>query len=134
MSQENVKRVREAYEAFRRGDESEFKAVIDTDMTWRSSLVPLVEKPIYQGPDEIWNLLVEEIPTILEGFTADVLEVEDLGVATLVTVRFRGTATSTGLIVEQAVFHLWRLRGGKGTEMRAFLRREDALEAAGSSE
>jgi len=134
MSQENVERVREADEAFKGGDEAGFKAVIAADMTWRSSLVPLVQKAIYTGPDEIWRLLVEEIPTLLQGFTADVLDVENLGGAVLVTVRFRGTATTTGLLVEQTVFHLWRLREGKGIEMRAFLRRAEALEAAGLSE
>lgn len=133
MSEENAERVREAYEAFKRGDEARFKAVIATDMTWRSSLVPLLQKAIYTGPNEIWQLLVDEIPTLLQGFTADVLDVEDLGGAILVTVRFGGTATTTGLLAEQTVFHLWRLRDGKGTEMRAFLRRDEAVEAAGLS-
>ncbi len=100
---------------------------------WHSSLVPLLRKLTYHGPDEVWRLPVEEIPTIPEGFTVDVVEVEDLDVAILATVRFGGTSTSAGLLAEQTVFHLWRLRDGKGIEMRAFLRRADALEAAGLS-
>lgn len=134
MSKEDVQRVRGTYEAFRRGEEAAFKGAISADMTWHSSLVPLLRKRTYHGPDEVWNLLVEEIPTILEGFTVDVVDVEDLGVATLGTVRFGGTSTSTGILAEQTVFHLWRFRDGKGIEMRAFLRRADALDAAGASQ
>jgi ketosteroid isomerase-like protein len=94
-------------------------------MTWHSALVPLLEKAEYHGPDEICRLLFEEIPAVLDGFDAEVLDVEDLGDTTLATVRFLGTATSTGLRVEQTVFQLWRHRDGRGIEMRAFRRRED---------
>ena len=125
MSKEEVDRVRETFDAFERGDASAFKETLDAEMTWHSALVPLLKKVSYHGPDEIWRLLSEEIPAVLEGFSAEVLRIEDLGDATLATVRFRGTATSTGLLVEQTVFQLWRHRHGKGIEMRAFRRRGD---------
>ena len=134
MSQEAVERVRETYAAFSRGDAAAFKETLDREMTWHSSLVPLLEKTVYHGPDEICRLLFEEIQAFLAGFSAEVLKIEDLGDITLATVRFQGTATSTGLLVEQTVFHLWRHRNGKGIEMRAFRRRGDALEAAGLQE
>ncbi len=118
-------RVRETFAAFTRGDATGFKETLDREMTWHSALAPLLEKVSYHGPDEICRLLFEEIPAILEGFGAEVLTIEDLGDATLATVRFRGTATSTGLLVEQTVFQLWRHRNGKGIEMRAFRRRGD---------
>ena len=71
---------------------------------------------------------------MLEGFSAEVLEIEEHGDLTLATIRFGGTATSTGLLVGQTVFQLWRHRNGKGIEMRAYRRRDDvpaAGEAAG---
>ena len=125
MSQEEVVRVRETFAAFARGDATAFKKTLDDEMTWHSALVPLLKKVSYHGPDEIWRLLSEEIPAVLEGFSAEVLRIEDLGDATLATIRFGGTATSTGLLVEQTVFQLWRHRNGKGIEMRAFRRRGD---------
>jgi ketosteroid isomerase-like protein len=131
MSEEEVARVRETFAAFTRGDAAGFKETLGPEMTWHSALVPLLEKTVYHGPDEIGRLLFEEIPAILEGFTADVLEIEDLGETTLATVRFRGTATSTGLLVEQTVFQLWRHRNGLGIEMRAFRRRDDVPAAGG---
>ena len=134
MSEDHVDRVRATFDAFERGDATDFKKSLDSEMTWHSALVPLLQKTTYHGPDEIWHLLTEEIPAVLDGFGADVIEVEDLGETTLATIRFGGTATSTGLLVEQTVFQLWRHRDGLATEMRAFRRREEALEAAGLSE
>jgi ketosteroid isomerase-like protein len=134
MSEEEVKRVREAFAAFIAGDSAAFREALDPEMAWHSSLVPLLAKTVYHGPDEICGLLFDEIPAVLDGFSAEVIEVEDLGDTTLATVRFRGTATSTGLLVEQVVFQLWRHRNGKGVEMRAFRRRSEALEAAALSE
>lgn len=134
MSAKEVERVRETFAAFTRGDATGFKQTLDPEMTWHSALVPLLQKTTYQGPDEIWRLLTEEIPAVLDGFDAEVVEIEDLGDTTLATIRFHGTATSTGLLVEQTVFQLWHHRNGKGTEMRAFRRRDEALEAAGPAE
>jgi ketosteroid isomerase-like protein len=134
MSKKEVERVRETFAAFTRGDAPGFKKTLDREMTWHSALVPLLQKTTYHGPDEIWRLLTEEIPAVLDGFGAEVIEIEDLGDLTLATVRFSGTATSTGLLVEQTVFQLWRHRNGKGIEMHASRRRADALEAAGLSE
>jgi ketosteroid isomerase-like protein len=125
MPQAEVDRVRETFDAFIRRDAAAFKATLDPEMTWHSALVPLLEKETYHGPDEICRLLFEEIPVIFDGFSAEVLAVEDLGDTTLATVRFSGTATSTGLLVEQTVFQVWRHRDGRGIEMRAFRRRED---------
>ena len=130
MAQEEVDRVRETFAAFTRRDATAFKETLDGEMTWHSALVPLLEKATYHGPDEICQLLFEEIPAVLEGFSAEVVEVEDLGDTTLATIRFEGTATSTGLRVEQTVFQLWRHRNGKGIEMRAFRRREDVTASA----
>ncbi|MDX6583973.1 MAG: hypothetical protein QOI10_3157 [Solirubrobacterales bacterium] len=130
MSKEDADLVRETFAAFARGDATGFKETLDREMTWHSALVPLLEKVSYHGPDEICRLLFEEIPAVLEGFSAEVLKIEDRGDTTLATVRFRGTATSTGLLVEQTVFQLWRHRNGRGIEMRAFRRRED-VPAAG---
>ena len=134
MSEREVERVRETFAAFTRGDAAAFEETLTPEMTWHSALVPLLEKTTYQGPAEICRLLFEEIPAVLDGFAAEVVDVEDLGDTTLATIRFGGTATSTGLLVEQTVFQLWRHRDGKGIEMRAYRRREDALEAAGHSE
>ncbi len=130
VAQEEVDRVRETFAAFTRRDATAFKETLDGEMTWHSALVPLLEKATYHGPDEICQLLFEEIPAVLEGFSAEVVEVEDLGDTTLATIRFEGTATSTGLRVEQTVFQLWRHRNGKGIEMRAFRRREDVTASA----
>jgi ketosteroid isomerase-like protein len=134
MSEKEVERIRETFAAFARGDATGFKETLNREMTWHSALVPLLQKTTYHGPDEIWRLLSDEIPAVLEGFGAEVIEIEDLGDTTLATVRFSGTATSTGLLVEQTVFQLWRHRNGKGIEMRAFRRRGEALEAAGLKE
>ena len=72
--------MRETFAAFARGDAAGFKKTLDREMTWHSALVPLLKRVAYHGPDEIWSLLSEEIPAVLEGFSAEVLDVEDLGI------------------------------------------------------
>ncbi|MFN2612638.1 MAG: nuclear transport factor 2 family protein [Solirubrobacterales bacterium] len=134
MSEENVELVRKGFAAFARGDPEGLKALCHPDVTWYPALGPVLEQSSYHGPDAVCRLLFEEIPSVLEGYRAETLGLEDLGDAVLAIVRFAGTSASTGLPVEQTFFQLFRHRNRKMIEMRGFTSREKALEAAGLSE
>jgi ketosteroid isomerase-like protein len=68
-----------------------------------------------------------------ESYVYRMLDYRDLGewVLTPADVQARGRG---GIAVEMRVFHLWQVRNGKIAVMRAFLREDEALEAAGLSE
>ena len=134
VAQEDVENIRAGYAAFNRRDREGITAALDPEVTWYPALAPLLTRTRYHGHDEICGLILDEIPSVLEGFRAELRDVEDLGDAVLATVRFSGTATSTGLPIEQTFFQLFRTRNHKGIEMRSFTSRADALEAAGVSE
>lgn len=134
MAQEDVDNVRAGYDAFVRGDREAIVAVLDPDATWYPAMGALLERTSYHGRDAICDLILREIPSVLEGFHADLIDVEDLGDSVLATVRFSGTARSSGLPIEQTFFQLFfRLRNHKALEMRSFTSRAAALDAAHSS-
>ncbi len=130
MSQEDVQNLRAGYAAFNRRDREGIKAALDPAVTWYPALGLSLKQSSYHGPEAICDLILEEIPSVLEGFEADLIDIEDFGEAVLATVRFRGTSTSSGLPVEQTFFQVHRSRNHKGIEMRSFTSPEDALEAA----
>lgn len=130
MSQQDVELVRKGFDAFARQDRAGIKALLDPEVTWYPALGPLLERSSYHGPDQICRLVLDEIPSVLQGFHAELLGIEDLGETALAIVKFHGTARSTGLPVAQTFFQLFRARNGKGIEMRAFTDRDAALQAA----
>ena len=52
----------------------------------------------------------------------------------IVAATFGGRARHTGIAVEMHPFHVFRFRDGKVVRWQVFLKREEALEAAGLSE
>ena len=91
---------------------------------------PLLEAVGYRGPDEVASVVFDEIPAVLKGFTAEVLDVEPLDdERVLATVRFKGTAESTGMEIEQVFAQVFTIRDGKGVEMHSYTSKADALAA-----
>lgn len=134
MSQENVELIRRGYEAFAQGDPQGLTELLDPEVEWFPALGPLLERSNYRGPEAVCHLLFEEIPSVLDGFQAEVVEIRDLGDdAALAVVRFRGFA-SADVEVEQLFFQVHWLREGKAITMRSYTSEAAALEAAGLSE
>ena len=134
MSVENVEVVRRGLAAFARNDPDGVKASLHADVTWVPALGGLTTKSVYRGPEAICQLLFEEVPTVLEDFSAEILDLEATGDAVLTTARFSGRSKSTGLDVEQTFFHVYRVQDGKVIEMHGFTTRDEAVKDAGLSE
>jgi uncharacterized protein len=135
MSRENVELVRRGFRAFETGDRRAFTALLDPEAVWHPALELLLEQSSYHGPEAVCRLLFEEIPSVLEGFTSELLGVHDLGGdAVLAVVKFRGRAVSAGITVEQVFGQAFRVRDGKALEMRSYPSKAEALEAVGMRE
>jgi len=135
MSQDNVELVGRGFQAFERGDREAFRAMLHPEVVWHPAMELLLEQSSYHGPEAVCRLLFEEIPSVLEGFTSELLGVQDLGGdAVLAVVKFKGRAVSAGVTVEQVFGQVFRARDGRGIEMRSYPSKAEALEAVGLPE
>jgi len=133
MSQETQGILRDGYAALSRGDIDAWLQGVHTD----AQLHELSEVPdaaTYRGPAgfrawaEAALELVEEWEWEPEEF---ILDHEDVAV---VRVHLRIRGRGGGVPIDQTVFHVFRLRDAELMEIRAYLEKDRALEAAGLSE
>jgi ketosteroid isomerase-like protein len=127
---DNVEVVRAGYDAFVARDAAFLHEFASPDIEWHPAMGALLKRSVYRGHDEVESLIWDEIPAVLEGFTAEVLDVEALdGERVLAVARFKGTAPSSGVEVEQIFGQVWTLRGGKVVALRSYPSKEQALAA-----
>lgn len=123
--------VREAFRAFVERDRQAVRDLLDPEVVWYPALGALLDEKSYDGPDAVCSLVLDEIPSVIEGFTAEVLEIGELDEETaLVLVRFNGRVPSVDMPIEQVFAQVHRVRNGKGIEMRAYPSKQEALDAA----
>ena len=127
---DNVELIRAGYDAFVRRDRDWLYANVTPDIEWHPAMGALLKQEVYRGPDEVASVVFDEIPAVLEGFTAEVLEIEAIDDdRVLATVRFKGTAASSGMEVEQVFGQIYTVREGKCAELRSYTSKEQALAA-----
>jgi ketosteroid isomerase-like protein len=132
MSQENVERIRRAFEGTTTGDFSYLPGLIDENCEFR--LPP--EFPGTQaarGP-EGFRSVVDEVEEAFEDIRYDPQEFLDQGDRLFVAVRNFGHAKHTGMAVDLLVYWVYTFRHGKVVTMEAYLNRVAALQAVGLSE
>jgi ketosteroid isomerase-like protein len=131
VSQDNVEHVRRGFAAFARGDREESASLLAPDAEFRPAMAGVLGRSVYRGREAVLRLLFEEQAEVLDGFAAELVEVEDLGGdAVLAVARFRGRARTGGLDVEQTFAQIHRVRDGQTLEMRAYPTVAEARRAA----
>ena len=128
MSQENVKIVRKAVEAYARGDLETALTHADPDIVWNP-----VEEAATQGHDAV-RANLKRWETDFEDFEATPEEYIDAGDQVLATIHWSGRGRGSGLQVDIRTYQVNTLCDGKVIRMDEFTERTDALEAAGLSE
>jgi ketosteroid isomerase-like protein len=131
MSQETVELAQQAYDAFNRRDLGSLLALLDAD----ADLVPQLAavEGAYHGHDGIrrwWQTLLDAWPD----YRAEVVDVRDLGTATLVKVQIGGHSADSGIPVSEVSWHVWRWRRKKAIWFAVFPTESVAVEAAGLRE
>ena len=133
MSQENVERVRRAYEHFTRGGEFDYEFV-DPEIEWRGpkEFPDLAEA--HYGHDGIRSYLAK-INEALEDYRMspeEFIDVDDERV--LVFSREGGRGRGSQAEVEtHPTAHVWTIRDGKAVHMQSYWERDEALAAVGLS-
>jgi ketosteroid isomerase-like protein len=134
MSQENVEKVREGYEAFARGDLAFVFGLLDDEVEWYPAIAPLLGVGPVRGKQALEKFLTVDLPEGFADFASTAVAAEDLGDAVLVQTHYSGRGRASGAPVMLESFSLFRFRDDKIVGFRDYETRAEALEAAGLSE
>ena len=133
MSEENVERIYRVYDAMNRGDLEAIVALTHPDVEAIPRLLGVEGGDTYRGHDGIrewWKSISSAFPD----FNATVLEVRAVADATVSNVRFQGRGAESGVPFEDRIWQVARWRDGRVVWVKSYLKRAEALEAAGLSE
>jgi ketosteroid isomerase-like protein len=87
----------------------------------------------YRGRDALLAWF-DEGADAFDDFTVEVLEVEEISGHVLISVLQRGRGRTSGAEVDHPFVHVWTLRDGRGTTLRSFADRDDAVRYAEGGE
>jgi ketosteroid isomerase-like protein len=127
MSQENVEVVRGLFAALERQDWEAALGVFDPEVEWSPT------EGTFHGPEGVISSLAEWLePWDEHNIEAEeFVEVED---RVLAVVHLIGRGAGSGMEIDQRFFQVYAVRDGKIIRMVEFIRRDEALEAAGLQE
>jgi len=127
MSQENVDAVRELFIALDNQDWEAALELFDPAVEWCPT------EGSYHGPEGVVRSLAEW----LEPWEEHHIEAEEFkgaGDQVLAVIHLTARGAGSGMEIDQRFFQVYAVRGGKITRMAEFVRRDEALEAAGLRE
>lgn len=133
MSHENVEIVRDAFDAFTRGDTEGVLRLCDEDiLITQPEELPGVSRQQrgHDGVLEAFRIWPEQ----WDDYQIEILRMADLGDYVVVTSRTAGRGKQSGVEVERDFSYLLAVRDEKIVEMKIFMREDQALEAAGLRE
>ena len=128
MSRENVELARRCVDAFNERDLDALLALMHEDVEGAPPLASI--EGSYHGHVGIrrwWESLFSGLPD----FTIEIVEVWDLGEATVAVLQNRAHGVSSEALVEQRLWLAGRWRDGKVAWWRTFHTEAEALEAVG---
>jgi ketosteroid isomerase-like protein len=131
----NEERVRSIFEAHNRGPDqllASLEQIFDPEIVWTPAVVGGLEGGSYQGYDGLRRYYADREDAFGEG-RVDVLGCEAIGDDVVVAhVLSSGVGRVSRALIEQELWMLARLRGGRVLRWHAFTSRADAMEAAGA--
>ena len=133
MSQENVEIVRNAFDAFTRGDIDGVLRLCDEEIL----IAQPPELPGVSHQQHGYNGVLEAFriwPEQWDDYQIEILRMADLGDHVVVTSRTGGRGKQSGVEVEMDFSFVFSVRDEKIVEMKIFMREDQALEAAGLRE
>jgi ketosteroid isomerase-like protein len=132
MSEENVKLMRHAYDAFNRRDLDGFLALMDPSVEAEPRTLG-IEGGSYKGLDGMRKWWTELI-AVFDDFMVEVVEARGSGDVTVVELRIGGHGAASDIALSETIWHAGRWRNGRCVWWRSCNSEAEALEAAGLSE
>jgi len=114
--------VRDAYDAYNRGDYDHVLDLFDPEVEWQPPPNSL-EPQALRGRDAVRAYL---LPDLFEQQSAEPEEIMEQGERILVVARVRARGTGSGIEIEDTAFHLWTVRDGRAVRFQAFVDRAQA--------
>jgi len=133
MSQQNVELVRNAFDAFTRGDTDGVLQLCHEDISiTQPPELPGVSRQQrgHSGVLEAFSIWPEQ----WDDYYIEILRTADSGDYVVVTTRTGGRGKQSGVEVKMEFAFVFTVRDEKIVEMQIFMREDQALEAAGLSE
>jgi ketosteroid isomerase-like protein len=133
MSQENVEVVRAVFDAQRRRDWQAFPTLYDPEIEWEDASGLWGDWGTRRGFEDVRDAWI----SWFEAFEDADFEIEDVleaGDDVVTSMRLSGRGRESGLRVDQRIWAVWTVRGGRVRRVRAYRDRTPALEAAGLRE
>jgi ketosteroid isomerase-like protein len=129
LSQENVDFMREAFQAFARGELTVLAELLDPDVEWRAVEDPETRRGFEGVVASLgsWFEVWEDVHVELE-------ELIDRGPNVLAVVKLRGRHARSRSEVSERFFQVWTIRDEKIVAFREYKTEDEALEAAGLEE
>src|SRR3954454_11663383 len=130
MSQENVKVVRAAFDAWMRGDLDAMLANADPDIEWY--VLPDAPDP---GPHRGRNVILERMALWRDmlALRGEILGYIDAGEYVVMPIRMRGRPPGSDADVVLDEVYVSKFRDGKVIELREYRTKAEAFEAVGLS-
>jgi ketosteroid isomerase-like protein len=130
VSEDNVELAHRAYDAFNRRDLDAFLAFNDPEVEFSARTVQMGGDPYLRGHDGLrkwWGDLFAVFPD----YRVEVLEVREVGDYSIVALRARAHGLESDAPVDEALWHVHKMRDGRSTRWQPFRSEAEALEAAG---
>jgi ketosteroid isomerase-like protein len=133
MSRENVEIVREAWDAWSRGDMAALFEFYDPEVEWDMSHSYIPDMGVFHGHEGIREFFGEWRAFFAE-YWAEAQEFIEVGDSVIVRVHQGGRGRSSSVGVEMpAYWQLYRLRDGRAVRVEIYRDEEEARTAAGRS-
>jgi ketosteroid isomerase-like protein len=131
MPSRDIELLRTGYAAFSDRDLSFVLSFVDPDV----ELEVYTERPdmtdtVYRGHEGFLENLAE-LTEVFDDFQIEPEELTEGGDAIFAVVRVSGRGRSSGVAIDQRLFHVWTIRDGKALRLEIHSDRERALRAAG---
>jgi len=130
MSAENVKLVRDMYEAFGNGNVPGVLGSLDPHIQWyEAENFIYADKNPYVGPQAVLEGVFMRIITDFDNFTVTPDEILDAGDKVVALGTYSGTHKKTGKAVRAQMAHVWSIESGKAVKFQQYTDTKQFAEA-----
>jgi ketosteroid isomerase-like protein len=130
VSAEDVRVVREMYEAFNRGEYEKATAMLHEDVELHQA-PEIPDSDSYRGREEFVRGLTRWLAGFEPGFQYVPEEMFDADDRVLIRILLRARGRGSGVELEQEIFNVWEVRDGMPYRLWVFWQEEEARRAAG---
>ena len=133
---DNVKLLKDLYDAFARGDIASVLGGMSPDIRWHEAegnpYMPSGEA--WVGHDALVNNLFKRIGAEWDGFTIHIKSMHGAGDSVIVEARYTGTYKPTGKSIDAQACHVWDFKGGKVTKFQQYTDTAQLQRALGAAQ